>query len=102
MLGWPAGLARQPHEAKAFYGTIVVGTLIGVIINFVDINPIKALFWTAVINGVVAVPLMIVMMIMTMQPKVMGRFILPRPLWVIGWLCTAAMTAAVITMFVTW
>src|SRR5437763_1426728 len=61
---WTYGLGRRPREAKAFYGTIVVGTLIGVAINFVDINPIKALFWSAVINSVAAVPLMIVMMLM--------------------------------------
>ena len=102
MLHWPASLAAQPHQAKAFYGTIVVGTLLGIAFNFVHIDPIKALFWTAVINGVVAVPLMIVMMIMTMQPKVMGDFTLPRPLWVLGWLSTAAMTLTVAAMFATW
>src|SRR5438445_2846609 len=98
---WTYGLGRRPREAKAFYGTIVVGTLIGVAINFVHVDPIKALFWSAVINGVVAVPLMVVMMIMTMQPKVMGQFTLPRPLWAIGWLSTAAMAFAVVTLFAT-
>ena len=98
---WPTGLARLPRDAKAFYGTIVAGTLIGVAINFVHIDPIKALFWTAVINGVVAVPLMIVMMLMTMRPEVMGEFTLPRPLWAIGWLSTAAMALAVGVMFAT-
>jgi NRAMP (natural resistance-associated macrophage protein)-like metal ion transporter len=101
-LGWPTGLARLPRDARAFYGTIVVGTLIGVFINFVDLDPIKALFWCAVINGVVAVPLMTMIMIMAMQRKVMGAFTLPRPLWVMGWLCTAAMAVAVVIMFVTW
>jgi NRAMP (natural resistance-associated macrophage protein)-like metal ion transporter len=101
-LGWPTGLARLPRDAKAFYGTIVVGTLIGVFVNFIDLDPIKALFWCAVINGVVAVPLMIMIMIMAMQKKVMGAFTLPRPLWAMGWLCTAAMAIAVIIMFVTW
>jgi NRAMP (natural resistance-associated macrophage protein)-like metal ion transporter len=99
---WEAGLSRLPQEAKRFYATIVGGTVIGVGINFVHIDPIKALFWTAVLNGVVAVPLMVVMMIMTMQPKVMGEFTLPRPLWAIGWLSTAAMTFAVVMMFATW
>jgi Mn2+/Fe2+ NRAMP family transporter len=60
------------------------------------------LFWSAVINGVVAVPLMVVMMIMTMQPKIMGQFTLPRPLWILGWLSTAAMAFAVVTMLATW
>jgi NRAMP (natural resistance-associated macrophage protein)-like metal ion transporter len=101
-LGWPTGLARLPRSAKAFYGTIVVGTLVGVSINFIDLDPIKALFWCAVINGVIAVPLMIVIMLMAMQKRVMGAFTLPRPLWAMGWLCTAAMAVAVVIMFVTW
>jgi NRAMP (natural resistance-associated macrophage protein)-like metal ion transporter len=98
---WSTGLARLPRDAKAFYGTIAVATLIGIAINFVHIDPIKALFWTAVINGVVAVPLMIVMMLMTMRREIMGDFTLPRPLWAIGWVSTAAMALAVATMFAT-
>jgi NRAMP (natural resistance-associated macrophage protein)-like metal ion transporter len=101
-MDWPVGLGRRPRDAKAFYGTIVVGTLIGVAINFVHIDPIKALFWTAVINGVVAVPLMVVMMLMTMRPEIMGQFTLPRWLWLVGWLSTTAMALAVAVMFATW
>jgi NRAMP (natural resistance-associated macrophage protein)-like metal ion transporter len=101
-LDWPTGLARNPLDAKAFYGAIAAATLIGVAINFVDLDPIKALFWSAVINGVVAVPLMIVIMLMAMQREVMGAFTLPPLLWVTGWLSTAVMTAAVVAMFLTW
>ncbi|HYM30757.1 MAG TPA: divalent metal cation transporter [Candidatus Cybelea sp.] len=101
-LGWSVGLARLPLDAKAFYGTIAAATLIGIFINFIDLDPIKALFWSAVLNGVVAVPLMVVMMIMTMQPKVMGAFTLPRPLWLMGWLSTAVMAVTVAIMFLTW
>ncbi|HEX5455664.1 MAG TPA: Nramp family divalent metal transporter [Stellaceae bacterium] len=101
-MGWRTGLARAPREARAFYATIVGGTLIGVGINFVNIDPIKALFWTAVINGVVAVPLMVMMMLMSMRREVMGPLTLPRPLWAVGWLTTAAMAAAVVAMFATW
>jgi Mn2+/Fe2+ NRAMP family transporter len=101
-LGWPMGLNRLPLDAQAFYGTILVSTLIGVGINFVGVDPVKALFWAAVINGVVAVPLMVVMMIMAMAPKVMGRFTLPPGLCAMGWLCTAVMAAAVGIMFATW
>jgi NRAMP (natural resistance-associated macrophage protein)-like metal ion transporter len=101
-LDWPTGLARNPLDAKAFYGAIAAATLIGVAINFVDLDPIKALFWSAVINGVVAVPLMIVIMLMAMQREVMGAFTLPPLLWVMGWLSTAVMTAAVVAMFLTW
>ena len=101
-LGWTTGLDRKPLDAKAFYVTIAVSTLIGIGINFVGLDPIKALFWAAVINGVVSVPLMIVMMIMAMAPKVMGDFVLPKPLWAMGWLCTGTMTVAVGIMFWAW
>ena len=101
-LGWPTGLSRRPKDAKAFYGTIAVATLIGVSINFVHLDPIKALFWAAVINGVVAVPLMVVIMIMARQTRVMGPFTIPRPLAAMGWLTTAVMAAAVAGMFATW
>jgi NRAMP (natural resistance-associated macrophage protein)-like metal ion transporter len=100
-LGWPIGLARRPLKAKAFYGTIAGATLIGIAINFIDIDPIKALFWCAVLNGVIAVPLMVVMMVMTMNPKVMGKFTLSRRLWLTGWLSTIAMAASVAVMFAT-
>ena len=101
-LDWPTGLDRLPLDARAFYGTIVVATLIGIVINFVGLDPVKALFWAAVINGVVAVPLMVVIMIMAMAPKVMGQFALPAALWAMGWLCTAVMAVAVAIMFATW
>ena len=101
-LDWPTGLDRLPLDARAFYGTIIVATLIGIAINFVGLDPVKALFWAAVINGVVAVPLMIVIMIMAMAPKVMGQFTLSRTLCGMGWLCTAVMTVAVGIMFATW
>ena len=99
---WPVGLGRRPSEAKAFYGVIACATLLGFGINFVGFNPIKALFWTAVINGVVAVPLMIVIMLMTAQSRVMGPFILPRSLLTMGWLATGIMAATVAAMFWTW
>ena len=101
-LNWNIGLDRRPQDAKRFYATIVAGTLVGIGINFINLDPIKALFWSAVINGVVAVPLMITMMIMTMQSKVMGRFTLPRPLWIAGWLTTGVMATTVVAMFATW
>jgi NRAMP (natural resistance-associated macrophage protein)-like metal ion transporter len=101
-LGWTTGLDRQPLDAKAFYGTIAVSTLIGIGINFVGLDPIKALFWSAVINGVVAVPLMVIIMLMAMRHDVMGRFVLPRALWAMGWLCTVTMAIAVAIMLATW
>jgi NRAMP (natural resistance-associated macrophage protein)-like metal ion transporter len=101
-LGWTTGLDRQPLDAKAFYGTIAVSTLIGILINFVGLDPVKALFWSAVINGVVAAPLMAIIMLMAMRRDVMGRFVLPRLLWAMGWLCTVIMAVVVAIMFATW
>ncbi len=101
-LGWPIGLGRLPKDAQAFYATIVVSTLVGIGFNFVGIDPIKALFWSAVLNGVVAVPLMAVMMVMAMAPRVMGNFVLPRALWAMGWLSTGVMAVAVAIMFARW
>jgi NRAMP (natural resistance-associated macrophage protein)-like metal ion transporter len=101
-LRWPTGLARRPIRAKAFYATIVVATLVGAALNFTAIDPIKALFWSAVLNGIVAVPVMAVTMTMARQPKVMGAFVLPLPLTLMGWLATAVMAAVVAAMFLTW
>ena len=66
------------------------------------LDPIKALFWSAVINGVVAVPLMVIIMFMAVRHDVMGRFVLPRALWAMGWVCTVTMAVAVGIMFATW
>ena len=101
-LGWTTGLDRQPLDAKAFYATIAVSTLIGIGINFIGLDPIKALFWSAVINGVVAGPLRVIIMLMAMRRDVMDRFVLPRALWAMGWLCTGTMAVAVAIMFATW
>jgi NRAMP (natural resistance-associated macrophage protein)-like metal ion transporter len=101
-LGWPVGLGRKPLEARAFYATVAAATLTGVGFNLVAIDPIKALFWSAVLNGIVAVPLMAMMMVMTRQPKVMGKFTLSWPLSVMGWLTTAIMAGTVAAMAATW
>jgi Mn2+/Fe2+ NRAMP family transporter len=71
---WPTGLARQPIEAKAFYAVICIATIVGIIMNFTPIDPIRALYWSAVINGVVAVPVMAIMMWLAAAPRVMGDF----------------------------
>ena len=98
---WPIGLARQPREAKAFYATIVMATLVGVLINFTPINPIKALYWCAVINGIVAVPIMALMMVMAANAKIMGQFKIGGWLTGLGWIATATMAAAALAMGVT-
>jgi len=94
-LRWPVGLARQPKEARAFYGTLALATLIGVLLNFAPIDPIRALFWSAVINGVMAAPIIVAMMLLADNPKVMGGFTLSPGLRAVGWIAAAAMTACV-------
>jgi len=98
---WPIGLARQPQEAKAFYATIVMATAVGVLLNFTPINPIKALIWCAVINGIVAVPVMALMMLMAANTKIMGQFTIGGWLTGLGWIATATMAAAALAMGVT-
>ena len=97
---WPEGLARKPQKAKAFYATIAIATLFGVLINASPINPIKALYWSAVINGVAAVPIMAMMMHMTANKRVMGDFPVSDGLRIVGWCATAVMAAAVAAMLV--
>ena len=99
--GWPVGLARKPLKAKAFYGAIVAATAMGMVLNFTPINPIRALYWTAVINGVVAVPVMAIMMLLTHRSEVMGRFTVGGPLRWLGWLATALMGVTVAAMAIT-
>jgi len=98
---WPIGLARQPKEAVAFYATIALATLMGVVVNFSPISPIRALYWSAVINGVVAVPVMCVMMLITANTSIMGKFEITGALKFIGWAATIVMAAAAIGMGVT-
>ncbi len=95
---WPEGLARKPRKAKAFYATIAAATLVGVLINFSPVSPIRALYWSAVINGVAAVPIMAMMMHMTANPRVMGKFPVADGLRVVGWCATAVMALAVAAM----
>ncbi|MGZ5853606.1 MAG: NRAMP family divalent metal transporter [Xanthobacteraceae bacterium] len=99
-LKWPMGLARKPLQAKAFYTTIVIATLSGIAITFSPLDPIKALFFSAVINGVVAVPVMAMMMLMTANKKIMRTFVLTGVLKYVGWLATAVMAVASIVMMV--
>jgi len=98
---WPVGLARQPKHAKAFYGAIVIATLVGTSICFSPLDPIKALFWSAVLNGLVAAPVMAMMMLTASNQRVMGEFAVSGALRVTGWIATAAMAAASAGMILT-
>jgi NRAMP (natural resistance-associated macrophage protein)-like metal ion transporter len=99
---WPSGLQRKLEKAWGFYAALCVATLLGVALDFTSINPIKALFWSAVINGVAAVPIMFVMMLMTANPKVTGTLRLPMPQRIVGWTATAVMFAVAAGMIATW
>jgi NRAMP (natural resistance-associated macrophage protein)-like metal ion transporter len=101
-LRWRTGLERQLLEARGFYAILAVATLIGLGINFAPIDPIKALFWAAVVNGVVAPPVMVILMLMASNPKVMKQFTISRRLRILGWMATVLMTLATIGFFVTW
>lgn len=101
-LHWRVGLAQRPGRARAFYGTIAAATFLGALINFSPLDPIKALFWSAVINGVAAVPIMVMIMLMASRRRVMGQFTLTPWLTALGWLATAAMVLAAVGMFATW
>ena len=99
---WPSGLDEKPRHAKKFYGVIALSTIVGVVIDFLGINPISALFWTAVINGVVAPPLLVVVMLVANNKRVMGTRTNGPFTNVVGWLAAAIMFAAAIAMFLTW
>jgi NRAMP (natural resistance-associated macrophage protein)-like metal ion transporter len=98
---WPTGFSRNLQEATAFYATVALATLVGMVMNFSSIDAIKALYWSAVLNGVVAVPVMTTMMLMAARSDIMGRFAIGGALKWIGWIATAVMAAAVIAMLVT-
>ena len=100
-LKWRVGLAQRPGRARAFYGAIALATLVGAILNFTPLDPIKALFWSAVINGVAAVPIMVMIMLMASRKQVMGQFALRPLLKALGWLATVVMAVAAIGMFAT-
>ena len=101
-LGWKHGLDEKPRRAKLFYGVIAASTVIGMLINFIGINPIKALFWTAVINGFLAPPILVVIMLIANNKAVLGRQVNGRLSNVIGWVTTVAMFAAAIAFVLTW
>ncbi len=95
---WRTGLDRAPNEARAFYGAIAAATGAGVLLNFAPIDPIEALFWSAVVNGVIAVPIMALVMMMATNPKVMGSFTVGWTLAIVGWVSTGVMALAAVGM----
>ena len=99
-MGWKSGLERKASDARGFYGVIAVSVLAGLVIQYSPISPMRALFWSAVINGVVAVPLMVVIILLVSRKAVMGAYTASRSLISLGWIATAVMGAAAVRMFV--
>jgi NRAMP (natural resistance-associated macrophage protein)-like metal ion transporter len=100
--GWKHGFDKHPNRAKEFYGLITISTLLGMLINFAGINPLRALFWTAVINGFLAPPLLILILKISNDRKIMGERVNGRMLNIAGWTTFAAMAAAAVALIVTW
>lgn len=99
-MGWKSGLERKARDARGFYGVIAVSVLAGLVIQYSPITPMKALFWSAVINGVVAVPLMAVIILLVSKKSVMGEFTTDRLTITLGWIATGVMGAAAIRMII--
>ena len=97
---WKNSLELAPRLAKRFYGIIVLATVVGLGLGFTSIDPIKALFWSAVINGVTSVPIMVLVMKMAAHPGVMGELTIAGSVRVVGWIATGVMGVAVAAMFV--
>jgi Mn2+/Fe2+ NRAMP family transporter len=99
-MGWREGLSKKATEARAFYATLTISTLIGLGIAVAPIDAMKALVWSAVINGAVAAPMIAAMVVLGSMRRVMGRFVLPAWLRVLGWAAALIMGAATIAMLV--
>jgi Mn2+/Fe2+ NRAMP family transporter len=100
--GWRHGFDKNPHRAKEFYGLIAVSTLLGMMINFAGINPIKALFLTAVLNGLLAPPLLVLILQVSNNRKILGDRVNGPLLNVAGWVTAGVMSAAAVALLVTW
>lgn len=99
-MDWKWGLERKATDARGFYGVIAVSVLAGSLIQYSPISPMKALFWSAVINGVVAVPLLVVITLIASSKSVMGEFTSSRPVVILGWAAVAIMGLAAVLMFI--
>jgi NRAMP (natural resistance-associated macrophage protein)-like metal ion transporter len=95
---WPVGLARKPKQAVAFYGVLVLSGALGIALNFTPINPIQALYWSAVVNGVLAGPVMVMLMLLARSRKVMGQLVIRGWLYWLGWASTSAMVVCTLGM----
>jgi len=99
-MGWNSGLERKPTDAQGFYGIIALSVMAGLVIQYTPISPMKALFWSAVINGVIAVPLMAVILLLATKKSIMGDYTASRPIIWLGWIATVVMGIAALCMLI--
>lgn len=99
---WQVSLEKRPLQAVGFYGVIGIAIGTGLLINFLRIDPVKALFWAAILNGIVAAPLMVVIMMMASNPRVMGKFVVPAYLRWVGWCATGVMLCVCVGVLLSW
>ena len=98
LFGWTCGLERRPREAPAFYGLMAAAVAVALVVDYSGVDPIRALFWSAVVNGVIAVPIMAAMLTVASRRAIMGAFVAPPGQALLGWAATAVMAAAVAGM----
>lgn len=101
LFAWPTGLEHPPQKARGFYGVIAAAILLGIAVDLSPLDPIKALVWSAVVNGVIVVPVLVAMMIVASRAKQMGQFVATRTQRIFGWITTATMAIAAVAMFAT-
>jgi NRAMP (natural resistance-associated macrophage protein)-like metal ion transporter len=96
---WPIGLGLTLAQARGFYAILTVATVLGVAIDLYGVDSMKMLVWSAIVNGIISVPIMAVMMLLAANPAVMGPFVVSGRLKALGWLAVAVMALAVVAMF---
>jgi len=99
---WRGSLSDRPKRARNFYAVIAVGLALGLALDFAGFNAVSMLFWAAVLNGVLAPPLIVIVLLLTNSRKVMGARQNPKLLSALGWITVVVMTAATVAMFATW
>jgi Mn2+/Fe2+ NRAMP family transporter len=97
-MGWHVGLERRARDARGFYGVIAVSVLAALVLQYTPVSPMRALFWSAVINGVVAVPMLVVVIRLGSMPQVMGAFVTSRPIRILSWLAVVVMAVTAVGM----
>jgi Mn2+/Fe2+ NRAMP family transporter len=101
VFGWKAGFSHGFHEARGFYGIIVTATAIGTAMSMLEVDPMDALVWSAVINGVISVPIMLAMLWIGQSPRIVGRYTMTLRHRIFGWSAAAVMGVAVLFMCAT-